>query len=114
MSGLVRPCPGCPFGRHPDAVLGIRPARLREIVRSEGGFPCHQTVEETAKGSPKEELQCAGYYIFHLVNESAPQMMRIEGRLGFIDVPALLANASECVTDLDELLERHASRNRRS
>ena len=109
MSGydLTRPCAGCPFGRGPDAVRGLHPRRLREIIYSDGGFVCHKTAHETGSGKPQE---CAGFLIYHLANETAPQMMRIAGRLGMFDADALLEHESECITEFRELRDAHTDR----
>jgi len=111
---LLRPCPGCPFSRGPDAVRGLHAERLEQIVESDGGFACHRTTDY-GEDEDGEELisggqECAGYLIYHLVNESAPQMMRIAGRIGLIDTEALLKYEAETITDFYELVEVHTQR----
>ncbi len=108
-----KPCDGCPFLRAGEKVCrGLRPGRLEEIVESDGGFKCHQTVDETSEGSPTQELECAGFLIYHLINESAPNMMRIAGRMGMIDVDGLMEHADDVFDDFDHMVEAHESNER--
>ena len=94
---LKKPCPGCPF-RTEGGVRGLCEERLEEIVESDGGFTCHE----------HEEHECAGFLIFNLENRSAPQMMRIAGRLGMIDEDALMSHVDEVITDFESLVNIHA------
>lgn len=82
--GLKQPCPGCPFGRHEEAVLHLGEARIREIAESDGDFVCHRTLPSTANVKPGNEQVCAGWLIYQLEN-GCGQMTRIAGRLGMFD-----------------------------
>lgn len=112
---LPKPCPGCPFLKHgPEVVRHLREDRLEEIVESEGGFACHRTVdyEEDEHGQDhpvegKRRRECAGWLIYHLANGTPPQVMRIMGRVGAIDVEGLLEHKAEVITDFDALVVAH-------
>ena len=106
---LTRPCKSCPFLRAKGGLRGLLPERLEGIVVSDGGFVCHRTHSSTSDAEKPDPQECAGFLIFNLVNESAPQMMRISGRLGFIDENALLESEHLVFTDLDEIIEAHES-----
>ena len=100
---MTRPCKTCPFLRSENGLRYLGGERMREIVDSDGGFPCHRTIEDTGGTGPKQE--CAGFLIYNLVNGSAPQLMRIMGRMGMIDEKRLLKARGAVFTDFDELAE---------
>ena len=104
---MRKPCPGCPFGYHKDALLHLREERLEEIANQEGTFTCHRTVEETGAPSGTEEKVCAGWLLYQWENEPG-QMAQIIGRLDPTLYDELTAQSSQIVTDWDELLERHS------
>jgi len=108
---MPKPCPGCPFGRDPGSVRGLNEYRLMEILESDGGFTCHKTCYDPDGSEIRgREHECAGWLIYHLVNGSAPQMMRIAGRLGLIDEVGLLRYEHKVICDLSELKEAHDPR----
>lgn len=109
--GLKQPCPGCPFGRHEEAVLHLGEARIREIAESDGDFVCHRTLPSTANVKPGNEQVCAGWLIYQLEN-GCGKMTRIAGRLGMFDPEELMKSADHVVTDWEELADRHSSRRR--
>jgi hypothetical protein len=96
---LKRPCPACPF--RSDVTPYIRAARVKEIerglVREQGTFACHKTVDYEnededgeAEHCPSEgEQHCAGALILLERIGRPNQMMRIAERLGMYDAGAL-------------------------
>ncbi len=104
---LPKPCPGCPFGYHKDAVLHLNEERLLDIATTDGNFPCHRTVEDTGGPEGGEEKVCAGWFVYQWSNQPG-QFARILPRLGYVDPDQMIRdNAELVVTDLEELLQRH-------
>jgi hypothetical protein len=108
---MPRPCTGCPFGRHEDAVHNLGARRIIDIADA-GGFTCHKTTRETGDGTEKE---CAGHMIFKLANEGTSQMIRIAGRLGmmseetFDELEGHAESGAVSFTVLGEVIEVHRS-----
>jgi hypothetical protein len=95
--GLVTPCANCPF--RTDVRPFITAARVREILSTDGDFPCHKTVtfdeddEDGGTINTGKEQMCAGFLIL-LEHEQCPnQMMRIAERLGLYDPSKLRMDA---------------------
>jgi hypothetical protein len=82
---LTKPCKTCPF--RSDIAPFITAERAKEILTSDGDFPCHQTTEFDDEGEEcgGDHHHCAGFLIL-LEKEGSPnQMMRISERLGMYD-----------------------------
>lgn len=92
---MITPCGNCPFRLDVEAY--IRPARGREIRASlqQGGmFPCHKTVDYSGDGegriTPASQF-CSGALALMEKQGGAHmnQMVRIQGRLGLLDLDDL-------------------------
>lgn len=97
---LAAPCGNCPFLK--VGAIELRPGRLRQIKRdllNGADFICHKTVsgeyddeeEERNYVAGERDKRCAGAAIFLLLANRPTQLMRIEERLGMLDVEGLLA-----------------------
>jgi hypothetical protein len=82
---LAMQCATCIF--RPHNVAGLRPGRLRQLVRdvlAGGGFiPCHETIRRATM----QPAICRGFYDKHGPNSN---LIRVWGRIGngFAEVPA--------------------------
>jgi hypothetical protein len=88
---LTTPCKNCPF--RSDVKPYIHAGRAEEILRSDGCFPCHKTVDYSSededgftRGKPTKKSQhCAGFLILLERDDTPNQMMRIAERLRLYD-----------------------------
>jgi hypothetical protein len=87
---LRKPCPKCPF--RTDITPFIRGDRAAEIadglLRQQGTFACHVTVEHDDDGEPVThggEQHCAGALIMLERMNRPNQMMRFCERIGMYD-----------------------------
>ena len=101
----ARACAGCPFTR--GGVRGLNVDRLREILATDRGFVCHETVGELT-GSPRvERRQCAGYLAFQLRNGGLHGAPALAAALGGVDIDGL--SAVGVIESEAALLAWHAS-----
>lgn len=85
-----------------------RSEEIADALRAGGSFDCHKTT--TSGGADRgNEMFCAGA-LGTMENEGTVmenQMVRICGRLGFIEDPAELDGLPELYDSLDEWVETH-------
>ncbi len=114
MAGLKKPCDNCPFlvgSTFEESMCFERAEEIADSLRGGGQFCCHKTT--TAGGAPNGKSQWCPGALGTMENEGTVmqnQMVRICGRLGFIDDPAKLQNLDKLYTSLDGWVEVHVER----
>ncbi len=86
MNHMTSPCSDCPFLK--KGGIRLRTARVRELVKNEGDFPCHKTVKRNGDGEWVKQHTasvCGGSLIFMDKIDQPNQMMRIAQQLGIYD-----------------------------
>jgi hypothetical protein len=98
---MLAPCAKCPWlAKFKGPADYLRAGRREEIVRSMlagAGFSCHETTvpadDDEGAGSmtvTEESKECAGAMLVMARADRSSQPMRILGRLGMLDVDALI------------------------